>query len=126
MKNNIEKVYSKLPKKKLSLKSKKVVLGASDMYENAVSGSKILGMVYENDSELRNIKVKYQSRVEISKDWLATLESDMDDFSVKAKELGINPSDQDFYKYSENVVDEALSTIQYAEEIITALDNLGV
>ena len=96
------------------------------MYENAVSGSKILGMVYENDSELRNIKVKYQSRVEISKDWLATLESDMDDFSVKAKELGINPSDQDFYKYSENVVDEALSTIQYAEEIITALDNLGV
>ena len=125
MKSRLEKVYSKLPNQKVNLKAQRLELGASNMYENAVSGSKILGMIYESNSDLLDIKFKYQSSVEVAKDWLASLEADMEDFSVKARELGIDPNDQDFYQYSGNVVEEALSTIQYGEDVISAINKLA-
>jgi hypothetical protein len=125
MKSRLEKVYSKMPNKKVDLKAQKVALGASDMYQNAVDGSKSLRMIYDSNSELSNIKATYQSGVEIAKDWLVSLESDMDDFSQKANELGIDPNNQDFYQYSKQVVEEAESTIRYGEDVINALNSLG-
>jgi hypothetical protein len=125
MKSRLEKVLDKMPNKKVDLKAQKVALGASDMYQNAVDGSKVLGMIYDSNSELSNIKATYQSGVEIAKDWLVSLESDMDDFSQKANELGIDPNNQDFYQYSKQVVEEAESTIRYGEDVINALNSLG-
>lgn len=125
MKSRLEKVLDKMPNKKVDLKAHKVDLGASDMYQNAVDGSKVLGMIYDSNSKLSNIKATYQSVVEIAKDWLVSLESDMDDFSQKANELGIDPNNQDFYQYSKQVVEEAESTIRYGEDVINALNSLG-
>ena len=126
MKSRLEKVLDKMPNKKVDLKAQKVALGASDMYQNAVDGSKVLGMIYDSNSKLSNIKATYQSSVEIAKDWLVSLESDMDDFSQKANELGIDPNNQDFYQYSKQVVEEAESTIRFGEDAIDAINSLGL
>ena len=86
MKSNIEKVYSKLPKTELA----KVELGASDMYKNAGKANAVLGSLVSNNTKIEGIIKQLSSDIKAAYKRYNSLASDMKDFEVKAKELGIN------------------------------------
>ena len=117
MKSNIEKVYSKLPKTELA----KVELGASDMYKTASKANAVLGSLASNNTKIDGIIKQLSSDIKAAYKWYNSLASDMKDFEVKAKELGINANTTDFYKYSKKQFDDAQYEINAAERTVDAL-----
>ena len=124
MKSNIEKVYSKLPKvelAKVELATQKVELGASDMYKNATKANSVLGALATTSVKIEGIIKQLSSEIKNAYKWYNSLASDMKDFEVKAKELGINANTTDFYKYSKKQFDDAQYEINAAERTVDAL-----
>ena len=117
MKSNIQKVYSKLPKTELA----KVELGASDMYKTAAKASSVIGALASNNTKIDGIIKQLSSDIKAAYKWYNSLASDMKDFEVKAKELGINANTTDFYKYSKKQFDDAQYEINAAERTVDAL-----
>ena len=122
MKSNIQKVYSKLPKVELSeVELAKVELGASDMYKNATKANSVLGALATTSVKIEGIIKQLSSEIKIAYKWYNSLASDMKDFEVKAKELGIKANTTDFYKYSKKQFDDAQYEINAAERTVDAL-----
>ena len=124
MKSNIKKVYSKMPKVELAeveLATQKIELGASDMYKTASKANSVLGKLSSNNNKIEGIIKQLSSDIKDAYKWYNSLASDMKDFEVKAKELGIKANTTDSYKYSKKQFDDAQYEINAAERTVDAL-----
>ena len=133
MKSNIEKVYSKLPKKKHNFKKQKVELESVQVLEDTMSELHI------NWRSVDDLKVDFQeeyndmlSRVsfianayDVWKENLDKVQNALVDFEAKAKDLGVNPMDfkgySDAYYQSKDYVDE----VQELSDKIKQMQNIS-
>ena len=105
MKSNIQKVYSKLPKKKLGLKKHKIDLGlVDDIKSKGDSISKMIGFVRQDKqdvemaiSKMRMIKTGYNSTIAMADE----LDDLYNKFDEMAYELGLEIPD-DIYSIGRN------------------------
>mgnify|MGYP003678237416 CR=1 FL=1 len=105
MKTNIQKVYSKLPKKKLGLKKHKIDLGlVDDIKSKGDSISKMIGFVRQDKqdvemaiSKMRMIKTEYNSTIAMADE----LDDLYNKFDEMAYELGLEIPD-DIYSIGRN------------------------
>ncbi len=105
MKNNIEKVYGKLPKKKLGLKKHKIDLSiVDDIKSKGDSIAEMIGLVRQDKqdvemaiSKMRMIKTDYNSVIAMSDE----LDDLYNKFDEMAYELGLEIPD-DIYSIGSN------------------------
>ena len=97
MKNNIEKVYGKLPKKKLGLKKHKVELGlVQDLEDRVYDMIPIYEELVETSEKRLDLGIEYSSLKDKEAKLASTLKyeksiilSELNEAKSKAKELGI-------------------------------------
>lgn len=123
MKNNIEKVYGKLPKKKLGLKKHKVDLGlVDDIKSKGDSISEMIGFVRQDKqdvemaiSKIRMIKTDYNSIISMSDE----LDDLYNKFDEMAYELGLEIPD-DIYSIGNN----SKELRRLTDELAKLIDNI--
>jgi len=123
MKNNIEKVYGKLPKKKLGLKKHKVDLGlVDDIKSKGDSIAEMIGLVRQDKqdvemaiSKIRMIKTDYNSIISMSDE----LDDLYNKFDEMAYELGLEIPD-DIYSIGNN----SKELRRLTDELAKLIDNI--
>ena len=123
MKNNIEKVYGKLPKKKLGLKKHKIDLGlVDDIKSKGDSISEMIGLVRQDKqdvemaiSKMRMIKTDYNSVIAMSDE----LDDLYNKFDEMAYELGLEIPD-DIYSIGSN----SKELRRLTDELAKLIDNI--
>ncbi len=123
MKNNIEKVYGKLPKKKLGLKKHKIDLGlVDDIKSKGDSISEMIGLVRQDKqdvemaiSKMRMIKTDYNSVIAMSDE----LDDLYNKFDEMAYELGLEIPD-DIYRIGSN----SKELRRLTDELAKLIDNI--
>tara|TARA_R100000935_G_C2722810_1_gene118656 strand:+ start:112 stop:579 length:468 start_codon:yes stop_codon:yes gene_type:complete len=147
MKTNIEKVYSKLPKK-VNLKSYKVdlnvlVVGAESALSNVYEHIDVLDDI-ENKSqdtdrqltEYRSVIQNFEIQTSISEAKLSNSENDIKDlmsrYEEAAQELGVDPKSIEMYitleqglVLIENYLNWATKNIELLKSIIVKLDQIS-
>lgn len=113
MKNNIEKVYNKLPKK-VNLKNHKVDLSAKDMYENASSIGRFRTDIEKELIKIFNTNAYLKEIFDEARENIYILENDLLDYEIKANELGIDPKSQDEYVYA---LAEKINLFNYVNDV---------
>jgi hypothetical protein len=99
MKNNIEKVYGKLPKKKVNLKNHKVDLKSAQQLKNSLEKADASWSVLNDDlldwvDTYIDLQNKVNAVINLYDNWVSdkdVLENSIIGFEEKANELGVNP-----------------------------------
>jgi hypothetical protein len=106
-----------------SAKPVKVELGAQEMYKTAADQNRILGdLVF--GAQISGVESALRQNISTAYKWFKKLESDIQDFEVKAKELGLQPSSVENYKYAQKAYNDAQYEIAQAEKKLDALKKL--
>ncbi|QDP45801.1 MAG: hypothetical protein Tp1102DCM384591_43 [Prokaryotic dsDNA virus sp.] len=109
-KNEIQKIFNKLPEDKVELE--KIELGLVDDALKWIKGVKIFGKNIDIDEdELNKVKLSIKMDIESIQEDLNALKKGIKAVEAAAKDLGVSPNDIPKYK-------EALSAVQYGEKQI--------
>ncbi len=106
-----------------SAKPVKVELGAQEMYKTAADQNRILGdLVF--GPQISGVESALRQNISTAYKWFKKLESDIQDFEAKAKELGLQPESVENYKYAKKAYNDVQYEIAQAEKKLDALKKL--
>ena len=134
MKNNIEKVYSKLPKK-VNLKNHKVNLESAQELKNSLEKADASWSVLNDDlldwvDTYIDLQNKVNAVVNLYDNWVSdkdVLENSIIGFEEKANELGVNPMTFEGFQeasFTSGVFDQNIDDLQDTIDIMKSIPQL--
>jgi hypothetical protein len=134
MKNNIEKVYGKLPKK-VNLKNHKVNLESAQELKNSLEKADASWSVLNDDlldwvDTYIDLQNKVNAVVNLYDNWVSdkdVLENSIIGFEEKANELGVNPMTFEGFQeasFTSGVFDQNIDDLQDTIDIMKSIPQL--
>jgi copper chaperone CopZ len=134
MKNNIEKVYGKLPKK-VNLKNHKVNLESAQELKNSLEKADASWSLLDNDlldwvDTYIDLQNKVNAVVNLYDNWVSdkdVLENSIIGFEEKANELGVNPMTFEGFQeasFTLEVFDQNIDDLQDTIDIMKSIPQL--
>ena len=134
MKNNIEKVYGKLPKK-VNLKNHKVDLESAEEIKNSLEKADASWSVLNDDlldwvDTYIDLQNKVNAVVNLYDNWVSdkdVLENSIIGFEEKANELGVNPMTFEGFQeasFTSGVFDQNIDDLQDTIDIMKSIPQL--